>query len=115
MVERGVREGEPFGAAANEPGKVAVATRRRREHVGALVEPDDATAVTAPRRLRDEPGPRSDVEDDVVGACVERRDEGTAPPRVLAERKQRTGAVVRGRDAGEDAARVGRRRGPGLR
>ena len=107
MVERRVRERKPLGTRVHEAADEPVAPRSLGEHVRAAIETDDAAPVAARELDRDEARARRDVEHDIVRIGADSIDERVAPARVLSEREQRARAVVRARDAGEDARRVG--------
>ena len=66
----------------------AAASARRREHLGALVQPDDAAARPAGELERDRGGARRDVEHARRPGGVDARDEEPPPARVLAEGEQ---------------------------
>src|SRR5258706_5534428 len=108
MVERLVRERDALGPSFDELLEDAGPLPRDREHVGALVEPDDAAAVAPHKRLGDHARAGRDVEHAIAGTRSDRVDERAAPARILAEREDRTDAVVRPADAGEDAFRIAR-------
>ena len=108
MVEGLVGEWQPFGARANER-HVAVAFDRGAEHVRALIDANDTAAIAAAELARDHPRAGRDVEHDVGGCRGDRGDERVAPARILAEREDRSDAVVGVGDAAEDARGVGGR------
>src|SRR5258706_6927334 len=108
MVERLVRERNGFGPRFDELLENAGPLARDREHVGALVESDDATAVAPHERLGDHARSGRDVEHAIAGTRPDRIDERAAPARILPEREDRRDAVVRPADAREDAFRIAR-------
>ena len=65
-----------------------------REHLGALVDPDDEAVLLAHELARDGGGARCDVEHGVGRPGVDARDEEAAPARILAEREHGAPAVV---------------------
>src|SRR6185503_20726550 len=97
-------------ARVHEPADEAVPPGRLTEHVRAAIETDDPAAIALREFDGNEPGAGRDIEHDVVRIGSDRRDERVAPARILTEREQRAGAVVRARYAGKDARRVGGRR-----
>src|SRR5204863_8226883 len=81
------------------------------EQTRALTEANDTAAIAAAELARDHRRAGRDVEHDVRGCRGDRGDERVAPARILAEREDRSGAVVGVGDAGEDARGVGGRSG----
>ena len=75
-------------------GQPSVAFDRGAEHVRALIEANDTTAIAAAELARDHPRAGRDVEHDVGGCRGDRGDERVAPARILAEREDRSDAVV---------------------
>lgn len=77
--------GEARGADAVSSG---------REHLGALIESDDSTAMGSGELDRDGGGAGGDVEDRVLRLDAHARDEEGAPARVLPEREQARRPIV---------------------
>jgi hypothetical protein len=76
------------------------------EHLLALIDGDHATAVAAHELARDSARPAGDVENGLLGPCVDPRDEKGAPPRILAEREEARVALVRLGKRREEGERV---------
>jgi len=85
VIERRVGERQGFGTSVNEPGEEAVPVARGGEHVGALIEPDDAAPVPRAQCGCDHAGPGRDVEDELARLRIDRGDERAAPAGILAE------------------------------
>ena len=73
-----------------------------RQHLRALVEPDDRAAFLPEQLARDSAGSGRDVQHGVAGACVDARDEEAAPAWILAERECGGVAVVCRPERGEE-------------
>jgi hypothetical protein len=110
VIERRIPEGEPFRAGAHEAGEQAIPIARRGEHVGALIQADDAAGVPLAERARDEAGPGRDIENQLAWLRIDRCDERPAPAGILTEREDRGNAIVGPPDPGEDARCIGGRR-----
>ena len=112
MVELPLGERERFGLIADELeprrelGIGAALGLRPGEHLGALVEPDDAAAVSTDERCGDHPRPGRDVEDAIIRLGAHPRNHRPSPARVLAEAENGTGGVIASGQPGEQTQRV---------
>ena len=113
-VDRGRGDGQLLGGRLDQLDPLGEACRvdpvaGAGEHVGALVDADDAARVAAGERDRDGAGAGGDVCDErpvAVGRRGDRLDHEVVPAPVLAEREQLRPAVVVGGDAREQVAGV---------
>ena len=106
-VERRVVERQPLGLALDELDSVAQgggvdAPPSLREHLAALVEPDDAAPRAARELDRDRRGPGRHVQHRVVRPDVHPGDEEAAPARILSEGEEARVPVVRRPQRGEE-------------
>ena len=87
----------------HDAGEQAIPIARRGEHVGTLIQADDAARVPLAERACDQTGPGRDIEHELARLRVDGCDECAAPAGILTEREDRGDPIVRTPDPGEDA------------
>ena len=116
-VELCIGERKPLGLAAHEAhalvqlGRGGEARPRSREHLLALIEPDDAASSTPREREGHHPGAGSNVDDALPRLRIHRGDHRPPPPGILAKAQRGTHAVVMAWESGEQLKRVALARG----